>query len=121
MNKKKLKFLLSILLVPLATFAQQIKVVTNQVGYEDTKAKKAIVVTDKAYPITTFQLIDADGKVVFSGKPVYNSNVKGWKNREFYTLDFSSFTTAGTYQAEISLSGKKINSYPFKIGKNVLE
>jgi len=122
MNKTTYRFLISLLvLFPIITFAQRVKVVTNQVGYEDTKAKKAVVVTDKAYAITTFQLVDADGKVVFSGKPVYNGNVKGWKNREFYTLDFSGFATAGTYQVQISLSGKKISSYPFKIGKNVLE
>jgi hypothetical protein len=121
MNKMKLKFLILIALLPVATFAQKIKVVINQVGYEDSKPKKAIVVADKQYPISLFELTDADGKTVFTGKPVYSGKVAGWQGREFYNLDFSGFTTNGTYQVQISLPGKKISSYPFKIGKNVLE
>ncbi|MGF7038230.1 hypothetical protein M2273_001471 [Mucilaginibacter lappiensis] len=122
MIKTTYRFLIfMIIALPAAAFAQKVKVVTNQVGYEDTKPKKAIVVTDKPYPITAFALVDVDGKTVFTGKSTYSGKVPGWKNREFYTLDFSSFTTDGTYQVQISLPGKKISSYPFKIGKNVLE
>ncbi|WPU93063.1 glycoside hydrolase family 9 protein [Mucilaginibacter sabulilitoris] len=119
---KACKFLiLMIAVLPAVALAQKIKVVTNQVGYEDTKAKKAIVVTDKPYPINAFALIDADGNTVFNGKAIYSGKVPGWKNREFYTLDFTFVTTAGSYQVQITLPGKKLSSYPFKIGKNVLE
>jgi hypothetical protein len=122
MIKAIYRFLIFIIVaLPVAAFAQKVKVVINQVGYEDTRPKKAIVVTDKQYPINSFELLDANGKKVFTGKPVYSGKVAGWKNREFYTLDFSGFTTHGTYQVQISLPGKKLSSYPFKIGKNVLE
>jgi hypothetical protein len=119
-NKKIQSFLIAIALPGIA-LAQNIKVVTNQVGYEDTQAKKAIVVTDKQYSISSFELLDEADKTVFTGKPVYGGKVNGWKGREFYTTDFSGFNTNGTYRIQVDLRGKKISSYPFKIGKNVLE
>lgn len=119
-NKKIQAFLLTIALPGIA-LAQNIKVVTNQVGYEDTQAKKAIVVTDKQYSVNSFELLDEADKTVFSGKPVYSGKVNGWKGREFYTIDFSGFNTDGTYRIQVDLPGKKTSSYPFKIGKNVLE
>jgi len=119
-NKTVSSFLIAIALPGIA-FAQNIKVVTNQVGYEDTQAKKAIIVTDKQYAISSFKLVDEADKTVFTGNPVYSGKVNGWKGREFYTIDFSGFNTDGTYRIEVDLPGKKISSYPFKIGKNVLE
>jgi hypothetical protein len=119
-NKKIQSFLIAIALPGIA-LAQNIKVVTNQVGYQDTQAKKAIVVTDKQYSISSFELLDEADKAVFTGKPVYSGKVNGWKGREFYTVDFSGFNTNGTYRIQLDLPEKKISSYPFKIGKNVLE
>lgn len=119
-NKTVSSFLVAIALPGIA-FAQNIKVVTNQVGYEDTQAKKAIVVTDKQYAIGSFKLLDEADKTVFSGKPDYSGKVNGWKGREFYTIDFSGFNTDGNYRIEIDVAGKKVSSYPFKIGKNILE
>ncbi|MDR6944887.1 glycoside hydrolase family 9 protein [Mucilaginibacter pocheonensis] len=110
-----------IAVLPAIVQAQKVKIVINQVGYEDIRAKKAIVVADKPYPISSFQLVDADGNAVFTGKAIYSGKVPGWKNREFYTLDFSNFTTGGNYKVQVSLPGEKLSSYPFKIGKNVLE
>lgn len=119
-NKTVSSFLIAIALPGIA-IAQNIKIVINQVGYEDTQAKKAIVVTDKQYAISSFKLLDEADKIVFSGKPAYSGKVNRWKGREFYTIDFSGFTTNGNYRIEVDLSGKKVSSYPFKIGRNVLE
>jgi hypothetical protein len=121
MISKKL-FLLNVVMA-FAAFAnaQNIKVVTNQVGYEVDKAKKAIIVTDKPYPISAFALLNDADKVVYTGKPVYSGKVNGWKGREFYTVDFSGFNVDGNYRVQVDLQGKKAFSYPFKIGKNVLE
>jgi len=121
MINKKIQSLFMAIALPGIAIAQNIKVVTNQAGYEDTQAKKAIIVADKQYAISSFELVDEAGKTVFGGKPVYSGKVNGWKGREFYTVDFSSFDKDGNYRLQVDLPGKKISSYPFKIGKNVLE
>jgi hypothetical protein len=121
MINKKIQSLFMAIALPGIAIAQNIKVVTNQAGYEDTQAKKAIIVADKQYAISAFELVDEAGKTVFGGKPVYSGKVNGWKGREFYTVDFSSFDKDGNYRLQVDLPGKKISSYPFKIGKNVLE
>lgn len=108
--------------LPFFVQAQNIKVVTNHVGYEDNKAKHAVIVADSRLTFTSFNLIDADkGKAVFTGKISYSGPVGKWKNFEFWTLDFSSFTVPGTYKIQFSSPKGIISSYPFTIGKNVLE
>ncbi|MFD2936666.1 glycoside hydrolase family 9 protein [Spirosoma flavum] len=102
--------------------AQNVKVLTNQVGYETTKSKRAMVMADQPLTIPTFQLINtATGKIAYSGKPVFSGPVNKWKNWLFWTLDFSPHVTEGTYQLQITASGKTVSSYPFSISKNVLE
>ncbi|GAB3554117.1 glycoside hydrolase family 9 protein [Spirosoma fluminis] len=122
---KKLLKLVSLVGFVLASFllrAQGVKVLTNQVGYEPAKAKRAMVMADRQVSIPTFQLINTGtGKVVYSGKPVYSGPVNKWKNWLFWTVDFSAYTTEGTYQVQITTPGKNVSSYPFVIGRNVLE
>ncbi|GAB4022480.1 glycoside hydrolase family 9 protein [Spirosoma koreense] len=109
-------------LLPSLVRAQTINVLTNQVGYEQTKPKRAVVMTDRQVSISTFQLINtATGKVAYSGKPVFSGPVSKWKNWVFWTIDFSPYTTEGTYQVQVASGGKNVSSYPFAIGKNVLE
>jgi hypothetical protein len=115
-------FFLYLLYATQTLSAQSVKVLTNQVGYEGNKAKKAIVVADRQLPIPNFQLINTGtGKVVYSGKPVFSGPVNKWKNWRFWTIDFSPYSTEGSYQVEITTAGKTITSYSFEIGRNVLE
>src|SRR5260221_5076489 len=95
---KKKNWLLYLLLnVSLFVHAQSVKVVTNHVGYEDDKTKHAIIVTDHKLNLTTFSLIDVKtGKTVYTSKPVFSGPVDKWKNWQFWTIDFSPFTTDGT-------------------------
>jgi len=107
---------------PIFLQAQNIKVVTNQVGYEFDKAKQAIIVAETKLPNADFTIIDANkGTTVYKGKAVYSGPVDKWKHWLFWTIDFSSVTTAGNYQVQVTTGGKTIASYPFIIGKNVLE
>lgn len=116
------KGLLCLLLMPVFVFAQKIKIVTNQVGYEFDKAKQAIVVSDARLQDASFSIITADdGNAVYSGKAVYSGPVDKWKNFIFYTIDLTNVTKEGSYQVQLKTGGKTITSYPFKIGKNVLE
>ena len=120
-QNKRSSLLFLLLCIPFYLCAQSIKIVTNHVGYEGSKAKQAVIVADKQVAINTFQLLDAAGKAVFTGKPVFTGPVQKWKNWVFWTMDFSTFNTPGTYQLQITAAGKNISSYPFRIGKNILE
>ncbi|HZY40177.1 MAG TPA: glycoside hydrolase family 9 protein [Mucilaginibacter sp.] len=111
-----------LLLFPALLNAQSIKIVTNQVGYESGKAKRAIIVADEKLNITQFQLVDANtGSPVFTGKPVYSGPVDKWKHFQFWTIDFSSYTTPGKYRLTATMSKGTISSYPFSIGDGILE
>ncbi|WP_216848843.1 glycoside hydrolase family 9 protein [Pedobacter sp. L105] len=110
------------LFIPFFLQAQSVKVLTNHVGYEDNKAKQAILVADSKITVPIFKVIDMKtGRPVFSGKPVFSGTVDQWKKWQFWTIDFSRFTTDGSYRIEVSSAKGGVSSYPFLIGKNVLE
>jgi hypothetical protein len=111
-----------LLALPVCAIAQQVKVVTNHVGYEFDKPKHAILVAESKITVDGFKLMDAEsGKVVFTGKAAYSGPVDKWKHWQFYTIDFSSFNTIGNYKLVITLPQKTVSSFPFAIGKNLLE
>jgi hypothetical protein len=117
------KLMLCLLLaLPAYTMAQQVKVVTNHVGYEFDKPKHAVLVAESKIAVNGFKLIDAEnGKEVFAGKAVYSGPVDKWKHWQFYTIDFGAFTTVGNYKLVVTLPQKTVSSFPFAIGKNLLE
>ena len=120
--KKKTRITFILFTVPFLLHAQTVKIVTNQVGYEDNKAKKAVVVCEDKTPINTFDLVDANtGKIAYSGNTEYRGQVNKWKNWQFYTIDFSAFASPGNYKVQVSTPNGPVTSYPFIIGKNVLE
>ena len=95
---------------------------TNHIGYEDNGPKLAIIQADKAVAIKAFNLVDAKtDSVVLSGTPVYKGSVVSWKNRFFWTIDFSRFTADGNYRLKVMTSSAQASSYPFIIGKDLLE
>lgn len=111
----------SLLCIPFLLSAQSVKIVTNHLGYEDSEAKRAIIVGESAVPIDAFQLVSmADHGVVYHGKPVLAGPVGKWRHWVFWTMDFGDFRSDGQYQLQVSYSGKTITSYPFEIGKSVL-
>ena len=102
--------------------AQSVRVLTNQVGYEQDRPKRAVIVADKPQSIPAFQVVDTHtGAVVFSGKPTYSGPVDHWKKWVFWTMDFSSLATEGDYQVRVSGSAGPVLSHPFAVGRNVLE
>ena len=120
---KTRKWLLySLLNIPLFIQAQSIKIVTNHVGYEDNKAKHAVIVSDHQLNVASFSIVDAaTGKAVYTGKPMFSGPVDKWKNWQFWTVDFTDYITDGIYKIQITLPDGTVSSYPFIIGKNVLE
>ncbi|WDF55655.1 glycoside hydrolase family 9 protein [Mucilaginibacter sp. KACC 22063] len=99
-----------------------LKVVTNHIGYDFNKPKHAVIVADSKLASVDYKLVDADnGSTVSSGKAIYSGPVDKWKNWQFWTIDFSNFTKEGNYKIEVVTPGKTVSSYPFTIGRNVLE
>ncbi len=102
--------------------AQSLRVLTNQVGYEASKPKHAVVMASTRQSLSSFQLIDeASGKTVYEGKPSFTGPVDKWKDWQFWTLDFTPYFKAGTYRLKVSGAGLAAHSWPFVIGSNVLE
>jgi hypothetical protein len=119
---KKINLIILAICSPILLFAQSVKIVTNHIGYEFDGAKKGIIVADSKLDISSFKLIDTkDNKEVYSGQPTFKGVVDKWKNFQFWTMDFSSFTTAGIYKLQASTTNGLDLSSPFVIGKNVLE
>jgi hypothetical protein len=120
-SSKKLLFAVTVI-IPFLVQSQTVKVVTNQVGYEADKAKQAIIVADGKITPGGFRLINTEtGQTIYQGKPVFSGPVDKWKNWLFWTADFTNITTPGTYRVEVVLPDNAASSYPFVIGKNVLE
>jgi len=121
LNRKNLLFCL-LLTAPMILQAQSVKILTNHVGYEDNSAKHAVIEAESKLPIASFKLVELEsGKTVYSGKPVFSGPVDKWKHWQFWTVDFSDFNTDGTYKLQITLPTGMVSSYPFVVGKNVLE
>ncbi len=116
---------LSICLLLIVSFlraqTQYPRVLTNQVGYETNKPKRAVFIATRQFPPLVFALIDeTTGRPAYHGKAMYSGPVDKWKNWLFWTIDFTSFNTPGTYRLKISAPGAT-SSEPFIIGKNILE
>jgi thiol-disulfide isomerase/thioredoxin len=98
------------------------RIVTNQVGYEVSLPKHAVVMADTRQDITSFRLVDTyTGLSVYQGVPLHQGPVDKWKNRVFWTIDFSNWLKEGNYRLEVTTPAGAVSSYPFIIGKNVLE
>jgi hypothetical protein len=98
------------------------RVLTNQVGYESDKPKRAVVLTTHHLSLTSFDLVDeTTGKSVYHGKPVYSGPVDKWKHWQFWTINFTPYTAAGTYRLRVNGPEGPASSWSFIIGSNVLE
>ncbi len=70
-------------------------IITNQIGYFTDRAKKATLITEEKDSIK-FELLDADGKSVYSGVSTpHGYDIESDDNVQI--LDFSDFTKEGTY------------------------
>lgn len=85
----------------------------NQIGFEPSSPKKAIVFTSTP---GTFNLKNSAGKKVYTGQ-LKRSEQPAFNGKYTYIADFSSFQTPGKYVVNVPAIGA---SYPFKIQKSVL-
>lgn len=121
-----LRFLFSAcLLLVSSTVLAQMHIVVDQVGYETTAQKQALVVVDgtqgRQDAPETFALTDADtGKVVLTGPLKAAGQVDQW-GRTFWLADFSSVQKAGNYKISATTKSGAIASCVFSINQDVLE
>ena len=93
--------LLGGLLVAQIGFGQSIKVLTNHLGYEQNAPKRAVILGHAGDAVTDFKVIDyVTGKIVLVGSTDKAGSVDQWKDWYFWTADFSSLATQGTYVLE---------------------
>jgi hypothetical protein len=95
----------------------------NQVAYDESAPKFAVLETSKRIPASSrFLVKDAvTSDKVFEGTLGDGQECEEWfPGRYFYRADFSSFQRPGHFKLQVDLNGKQYNSFGFEIGKNAL-
>jgi hypothetical protein len=106
--------------VPLAS--AQVRVLVDQVGYETTSPKIALISGAEAEQPGKFALIDdAGGKVVFTGTPAPAGRVDHWGEGTYWKADFSAFHMPGHYVLRVTTGNSAVTSCSFQIDDNLLE
>ena len=100
----------------------QVTIVVNNVGYEKSGAKRAVVQSPASITATTFDIVNASGAAVLTSVPLKASATVGsWSGngfRNFKVADFSSFDTEGSgYRVRVGAD----TSQPFSIGEKILQ
>jgi hypothetical protein len=105
-----------------AGIGQDVKVLTNHIGYETGGPKRAVILGHAADSVTAFRLIDTStGKTVLSGDTQKAGPVDKWKDWIFWTAEFSGLQTDGTFVLECTTNGGNVRSFPFLVQRNLLE
>ncbi|MHA4894223.1 ThuA domain-containing protein [Pedobacter sp. PWIIR3] len=101
----------------------QAKIFVNQVGFDSSAPKSAVLQLDKALPpLTRFELInEATGKSVFSGPIGNGTTIDEWfKGKLFYKLNFSTFRKRGRYQIRFKAGNQVAVSNTFVLDQSGL-
>lgn len=100
----------------------QVRVLADQVGYESTAMKQAIVAgTAQDHP-QKFELVDTDtAKTVYAGDLKPAGTVFDWKGRTFWIADFSGWRQPGHYAIRLHTESGEAQSCPFEIQDDILE
>jgi len=101
------------------------EILINHIGYESGSVKKAVIqnragtgVQEKSLD---FQLIDErSGDTLFEGKARFVGSVARWKDRVFWSLDFSDLVQPGCYVIQISNTAGVLRSAPFEVADDLL-
>ena len=122
---KRLSIPLAVILgagLGLSAMAADLKILTNQVGYEARGAKRAIVLGHQGDALQAFTVRRyPGGEGVLSGTPVHAGPVPTWKDWDFWTIDFTPVTEEGTYLIECASPGGPVRSHPVLVQEDILE
>jgi len=95
-------------------FAQSILV--NEVGYEQSGPKRAVMQSSAAIADANAQIVNSGGTVVATFGLGTQTSVNGW-NGLYYVVDFSEFKQAGKYKLKVGSA----QSPEFSIGEKILQ
>jgi len=110
------------LLATAAVRADEPKVLTNHVGYETSGPKRAVVLGSASDNFTTCELKDnRDSRTLLTVPAQRTGPVKKWREWHFWTVDFDSFSTEGTFYLLCSSGDTSVRSFPFAIRRLLLE
>ncbi len=105
-----------------ASPAGEAKILTNQVGYNAAGPKHAVILGSAQDNFAACTLNDARDHSKVLDIPVQHAGpVKKWRDWDFWTIDFDSFSTEGTYYLSCVSGDHTVQSYPFLIQRLVLE
>ncbi len=100
----------------------QVRVLADQVGYESTEAKQAVIAGTAQDRPGKFELVDTDtAKTVYAGDLKSAGQVFDWKGRTFWIADFSGWRQPGHYAIHVHTESGKAQSCPFEIQDDILE
>jgi Glycosyl hydrolase family 9/Cellulase N-terminal ig-like domain len=98
------------------------KILTNHVGYNANGPKHAVILASATDQFTSCSLNDsATNQKVLDIPAQHAGPVKKWRDWDFWTLDFDSFSTEGSYYLTCTSGNGSLESYPFKIQRLLLE
>lgn len=124
MNPIAKTFLLSafaLFLLPVAR-ADEAKILTNHVGYDATGPKHAVILGSAADHFTGCVLHDSASHLAVLSIPAQHAGpVNKWRDWDFWTIDFDSFSAEGNYYLVCASGDHSIHSYPFVIQRLLLE
>jgi len=102
--------------------ADEAKILANHVGYDADGPKHAVILGSSRDQFSACTLNDArDHHKVLDIPAQHAGPVKKWRDWEFWTLDFDSFSTEGNYYIACASADHSIHSYPFVIQRLLLE
>ncbi len=92
----------------------------NHIGYDIKGVKKVILQTTSDNIPETFNIIDSQNKVVFTGTFQKGGKIDSWHTGNAFEGDFSSFCDSGIYQVTVIPGKQTFTSEEFLIKKNIL-
>ena len=102
--------------------ADEAKILTNHVGYDATGPKHAVILGSAGDQFTACALQDArDHHTALTIPAQHAGPVKRWRDWEFWTVDFDSFSTEGAYYLVCNSGDHSVHSFPFVIQRLLLE
>lgn len=102
--------------------ADEAKILTNQVGYNADGPKHAVILGNSQDQFTACTLNDArDHHKVLDIPAQHAGPVQKWRDWDFWTVDFDSFSTEGNYYLVCPSGEHIVQSYPFLIQRLLLE
>ncbi len=112
---------ISFLIGSYAAFAKPV-IYVNQIAFDSNAPKTAVIELDsKAAGKLSFNLIDANGKIVFIGFAAAPQIITEWfPGKVFYKVDFSTYNKTGKYKLQVKAGRTVFTSYQFEIGENAL-